>query len=154
MIRVKYTHGKPLRGLATVKVTEYDPYELYRSHRLSKKIKLKDKVVARRTFNIDGEETIEFDIKNELKFDPTKDDRLDVKNYKIKVDVTEALTGLVQSTDAEVKVYRNTYEISTDLQTYGPLRGIPCNLNVCIEFLYPISKRTNTIRFNKKCFFV
>lgn len=134
LIRAKYTHGKPLRGLATVTVSEEDPFGLYciRKPR-SKKTKPDndDENLVKKSFNIDGEETVELDIKNELKFDLNEKDKwLDVKNYKIHVEVTEGLTGLVQTIDKTIKVHKNTYQITTDLQTNGPKQETPCDINV------------------------
>ncbi|XP_031622614.1 CD109 antigen-like, partial [Contarinia nasturtii] len=158
VIRAKYTHGKPLRGLATVTVTEDDPFGNYYIRKpQSKKNKQDDddNNLVKKSFNIDGEETIEFDIKNELKFDLTEKDKwLDVKNYKIKVEVTEGLTGLTQTTDKTIKIHKNTYQITTDLHTNGPKRDTPCDINISVrkadgtvlKFIDPNKKKITVIR--------
>lgn len=131
IVRAKYTHGKPLRGSVTVTVEEEETFGYFRCRRLSQAHKDDDCTLAKKTFNIDGQETVEFDIAKELKFERSEKTRWEnVRNFKIKADVTEGLTGLVQSTDKTVKVHLDSYEITTDLNTNEPKRDTTLDLNV------------------------
>lgn len=116
VVRATYTHGKALRGSVVITVTEEDNFGYFRYRRVSQVNKSEDNTLVKKTLVIDGQETVEFDIKKELKCDQNKDDHyFNVKNFKIKADVTETLTGLSQSTEKTIKVHKHTYEISTDL---------------------------------------
>ncbi|XP_031637598.1 pregnancy zone protein-like, partial [Contarinia nasturtii] len=132
VIRTKYTHGKPLRGLATVIITEDDPNRAFGFFELQSKKKKSnddDNYLMKKSFNIDGKETIEVDIKKELKFDIKWSD---VKNYKIKVEVTEGLTGLTQTADKTIKVHRDTYKITRNLKN-RPQRDAPCDIKISVR---------------------
>lgn len=132
LVQAKYTHGKPLRGSVTVSVTEEERFGYHRFRKLSHANKEdEDVILAMKTFNIDGQETVEFDIRKDLKFEPNEKTRWEnVRNFKIKADVTEGLTGLVQSTDKTVKVHLDAYNISTDLHTNAPKRDSTLDINV------------------------
>lgn len=131
VLRAKYTHGKPLRGSATVSITEEDNFGCFRYRRESQVNKPEDSSLVKRTFNIDGEETVEFDIEKELKFDRSERNQYyDVKNFKIKADVIESLTGLSQSAEKTIKVHKDTYNISTDLTNYDLKRDSTTEVNV------------------------
>lgn len=135
VVGAKYTHGKPLKGTAIVTVTEEDllcdgrrsGYFRYRKESREKK----QEQLVQKSFAIDGQETVEFDIKNELKFDRNDDDSFsDVKKFKIKVQVTESLTGLQQSTKKTIKIHKRTYEVSTDLTNAAVKRESTIDISV------------------------
>lgn len=108
VIRAKYTHGKPLRGSVTVSITDKNNFSTH-LFGFARDNKPNDNTLVKKTFNIDGKETVEFDIEKELKFERNNSMYWQTfKNYKIKADVTEGLTGLVQSADKTVKVYWNS----------------------------------------------
>lgn len=110
VVRAKYTSGKPLRGTAVVTI-EDDNYYGYCGDNESN-----NKDLVKKTVIIDGKETIEFDIEQELKFgDNKKNKHFNVKYFNVKAEVTETLTGLSQSTQKSFKVHKNTYDISTSL---------------------------------------
>lgn len=135
VVRGKYTHGKPLKGSVTVTVEEEEPFGCFRYRRESHASKAEDNFLTKKTFNIDGQETIEFDIEKELKFDRSDKNRWEnVRNFKIKADVTEGLTGLVQSAEKTVKVHLDTYDISTDLHASEAKRDSTIDLNVNVYF--------------------
>ncbi|XP_031636083.1 ovostatin-like, partial [Contarinia nasturtii] len=56
----------------------------------------------------------------------------DVKNYKIKVEVTEGLTGLTQTADKTIKVHRDTYKITSNLKN-RPQRDAPCDIKISVR---------------------
>lgn len=143
VVRAKYTHGKPLRGSVTVSVSEEEAFGYFRYRRESQ-ANQEENILSKKTFNIDGQETVEFDIKNELKFDRYEKTRWEnVRNYKIKVDVTEGLTGLVQSIDKTVKVHLDSYDISTDLHSNEAKRDsiLDLNVNVYIFLIFQFKKK-------------
>lgn len=132
VIRAKYTHGKPLRGSVTVSVMEEESFGCFR-RKISTAKEEDDGALVKKTFNIDGHETVEFDIAKELKFERNENNRWEtLRNFKIKADVTEGLTGLIQSTDKTVKVHMDTYNITTDLLSNDPKRDSTIDINVKI----------------------
>lgn len=146
IVRAKYTHGKSLRGSATVSVTEEDNFGIFRYRRESQVNKPEDSSLVQRTFNIDGEETVEFDIEKELKYDRSESNQyFDVKNFKIKADVIESLTGLSQSAEKTIKIHKNTYNISTDLTSYDLKRDSTADVNVSFKPFY----KSSEIDFNQ-----
>lgn len=132
IIRAKYTHGKPLRGTAVVSISEEDNFGYFRYRRCSQaKPADDDDKCAKKTFTIDGKETIEFDIQNELKFDRSESNNyFDLKNFKIKAEVTETLTGLSQCAERTIKVHKDTYDITTDLRNDAIKRESTIDLSV------------------------
>lgn len=132
IVRAKYTHGKDLRGTAVVSIFEEDNFGYFRYRRESHANKQEDHALAKKTIVIDGQDTIEFNIQNELKFDRSESNKYcDVKNFKIKAEVIETLTGLSQTTEKTVKVHKDSYDISTDLTNAGLKRDSTIDLNVC-----------------------
>lgn len=135
VIRAKYTHGKPLRGTAVVTVTGEDNFGTFRFRRVSHvSIQNPSDHLVKRTVTIDGQETIEFNIKDELKFDRSdKNKYCDLQNYKIEVEVTETLTGLSQTAVKMVKVHKDSYKITTDLShSFGAIQqDNPVDVTVC-----------------------
>lgn len=129
VVGAKYTHGKPLKGTAIVTVTEEDLIFYFRYRKES--IEKKQEELVQKSFAIDGQETVEFDIKNELKFDRNDDDSFsDVKKFKIKIQVTESLTGLQQSAKKTIKIHKRTYEVSTDLTNAAVKRESTVDISV------------------------
>lgn len=102
VIRAKYTHGKPLRGKATVSVTGSMGMGL-----LVKKI-----------IDVDGSGEVTFDIVNELKYEASQ--YYGTKSFEVHAELVENLSGLSQSAKKCVKVHNKTYDIITDLN-YGRL---------------------------------
>ena len=103
VVRAKYTHGKPVRGTVVISVYGENMDRFDQSNL----------ALATKTIVMDGREFIEFDMKNEIKLDKSKwfgDGRL-----KFKAEFTETLTGLTQSTEKTVKIYKNAYVITTNL---------------------------------------
>lgn len=134
VIRAKYTHGKPLRGSVTVSVMEEESFGCFRRKISTVTKEDDDGSLVKKTFNIDGQETVEFDIAKELKFERNENNRWEtLRNFKIKADVTEGLTGLVQSIDKTVKVHVDTYEITTDLLSNDAKRDSTIDINVNIH---------------------
>lgn len=132
VVRAKYTHGKPLRGTAVVSIFEEDNFGYFRYRRDSHANKQEDHPLATKTIIIDGQETAAFNIQNELKCDRSEANKyFDVKNFKIKVEVTETLTGLSQCAEKTVKVHKDTYDISTDLTNAGLKRDSTIDITVC-----------------------
>lgn len=130
IIRAKYTHGKPLRGKAVVTVTEEDNFGYFRFRRESTAAQ-EENALVKKTIDIDGRETIELHIKDELKFDCSEKNRyFDVKNFKVHVEVTESLTGLSQTAEKTIKIHKNTYEVSSDLSNAGLKRDSNVDVTV------------------------
>lgn len=118
-IGAKYTHGKPLRGKAIVTITEEDNFGYFRFRRESVASQ-EENTLVKKTVDIDGIETIEFNIKDELKYDCSERNRFfDVKNFRIDIEVTENMTGLMHTATKTVKVHKNTYDVSSDLTHAG-----------------------------------
>lgn len=112
VVRAKYTHGKPMRGTAVVAV--------YRI--------CSDQALVKKEVAINGQETIEFDIKKDLKFVENKDRTI---CYAVKAEVTECVTGLSQTCEMDIKV-DSTHVITTNPKNYAKLkRGSTTNLTVC-----------------------
>lgn len=131
-IGAKYTHGKPLRSKAIITVSEEDNFGYFRFRRESVASQ-EESVLVKKTVDIDGIETIEFNIKDELKYDRSERNRFfDVKNFKIDVEVTENLTGLTQATSKTIKVHKNTYDVSSDLTHAGLKRDSSFDVTVFI----------------------
>lgn len=137
VVRAKYTHGKPLKGTAIVTVTEEDNFGYFRYRKES--LEKKEEHLVQKSFAIDGQETVELDIKNELKFDRNDDDPYsDVKKFKIKTQVTESLTGLQQSSEKSIKIHKRTYEVSTDLTNAAVKRESTIDISVSKKKLQKI----------------
>lgn len=132
IIRAKYTHGKPLRGTAVVSISEEDNFGYFRYRRCSQiKKEDDDDTCVKKTIIIDGQESVEFDIQNDLKFDRNESNKyFDLKNFKIKAEVTETLTGLSQCAEKTIKVHKDTYDISTDLTNDALKRDSTVDLSV------------------------
>lgn len=130
IIRAKYMHGKALRGTAIVSINEESyGYYPYRSESESNEPEVP---LAKKTIVLDGHETIEFDIKNDLKFDrKASEEFYRVSSFVIKAEVTETLTGLSQSATKTINIHRDTYDITTDRSNVGLKRGSTINLTVC-----------------------
>lgn len=129
-IGAKYTHGKSLRGKADITISEEDNFGYFRFRRESVASQ-EESTLVRKTVDIDGLETIEFNIKDELKYDLSDRNRFfDVKNFKIDVEITEMLTGLTQSASKTVKVHKNTYDVSSDLTHAGLKRDSSVDVTV------------------------
>lgn len=138
IIRAKYTHGKPLRGTAVVSISEEDNFGYFRYRRGSKAKPedAADDASVKKTIVIDGRESIEFDIQNDLKFDRSESNKyFELKNFKIKAEVTETLTGLSQCAEKTIKVHKDAYDISTDLTNDAIKRDSTIDLNVSLIFL-------------------
>lgn len=138
IIRAKYTHGKPLRGTAVVSISEVDNFGYFRYARRCSQAKKPDDddTCVKKTAIIDGQESFEFDIQNELKFDRSESNKyFDLKNFKIKAEVTETLTGLSQCAEKTIKVHKNTYDITTDLTNDALKRDSTIDLSVRFVFL-------------------
>lgn len=137
IIRAKYTHGKPLRGTAVVSISEDDNFGCFRYRRHSPANKSggddDDTCVKKTCVIIDGHETVEFDIQNELKFDRSERNKYsNSKRFKIKTEVTETLTGLSQSAEKTITVYKDSYDITTDLRSNALKRDSTVDLSVSI----------------------
>lgn len=129
-IGAKYTHGKSLRGKAIVTITEEDNFGYFRFRRESVASQ-EESTLIKKTVDTDGLETIEFNIKDDLKYDRSESNRFfDVKNFKVDVEVTEILTGLTQCASKTVKVHKNTYDVSSDLTHAGLKRDSSFDVTV------------------------
>lgn len=105
VVRANYTHGMPMK--ATVLITINGLIE--------------------KTVTINGEETIEFDIKKELKFGKNSGS----KRYTVNATVTENLTGLFQSCETWIEI-ATAYDIRTNRENHEKFeRGTTANMTVC-----------------------
>lgn len=87
----------------------------------------RDKVPAKKTIPINGQETVEFDVKKELKFD----DRRYFKSYYVKAEITENLTGLSRSCEMTIDVEKS-YVIRTNPENNVKFKqGSTAGLTVC-----------------------
>ncbi|XP_055314135.1 CD109 antigen-like [Sitodiplosis mosellana] len=111
VVRAFYTHGMPMKGTVDIAVKEYDD------------------PVMEKSVTINGQETIEFDIKNELQFNHTQG----WKCYKMEAKVTEDLTGLIQSCKTNIEI-ETSYDIYTNLKTYVKLeQGTTANITISVR---------------------
>lgn len=115
VVRAKYTHGKPLKGKATICVSEEEQFG-YRFHTISETDD-GDNALVKKIIDIDGSGEISFDIANDLKFESTE--YCDFKNFEIRAEVVEHLTGLSQNAKTNVKIFKNTFDVTTDLDRDG-----------------------------------
>lgn len=117
----KNTHGDPFKGNATVSIFSDD------------RIPLKKKYIT-----IDGQETIEFDIRKEIHFVPTGHQHLQFKHYHIKADVIEKATGLTQSVEKTICITEKIYKVTVDIDKNVLHRGNTITTKVCLklEFLF------------------
>lgn len=136
IIRAKYTHGKPLRGTAVVSISGEDNFGYFRYRRCTQiKNPEDDDSCCKKTIIVDGQESVEFDIQNDLKFDRSESNKyFDSKNFKIKAELTETLTGLSQCAEKTIKVHKETYDISTDLKNDAIKRDSTVSLSVSVYF--------------------
>lgn len=131
VLRAKYTHGKPLRGTAVVSIEEDRFYGFRRFQRSAI-----DQALVKKTILLDGRETIEFDIANELKCDRNDEKQYYVqKTFKITAEVTETLTGISQSAEKIITVHKDAYVIKVDVNYAGIIRGstLPVKVSVFIS---------------------
>lgn len=138
IVRANYTHGKPLSGTAKITISEEDNFGYFRYRKHSRASKPDDDdICVKKTIILDhGQESIEFDIEQELKFDRSESNKyFDLKNFKIKAEVTETLTGLSQCDEKTIKIHKNTYDITTDLTNDAIKRDSTIDLNVNISFV-------------------
>lgn len=102
IVNAKYTYGKKLRGKATVSVSGIENFGCVYQTRPRRGKKGSDdeedegNPLVKKTIDIDGRAIIEFDIKNELKYDLEVENNkyYSSKEFKISVKVVEDLTGL------------------------------------------------------------
>lgn len=113
----KDRHGKPLKGTASVSVFN-DRWALL----IKKKI------------TIDGQQKIEFDIRNKINFVPKGDHSLHsaIKNYRIRADVIETATGLSQSIEKPITIHEKIYKVTANINKRELLRGTTRTITVCI----------------------
>lgn len=133
IIRAKYTHGKPLRGTAVVSISEENHYGCFRFRRHTSANKADDdETGVKKTFIFDGQESVEFDIEKELKYDRNDGDNYysRSKTFKIKAEVTETLTGLSQSAEKTITIHKDTYDITSDLRNDALKRDSTAALSV------------------------
>lgn len=91
VVSAKYTYGKPLKGKATVEITEKDPFGWPRFHLVDADLK-EEKSLCKKTIDIDGRGSVEFNIEKELTNFGGRD--RDYRDFEIAVEVEEELTGL------------------------------------------------------------
>lgn len=104
IIRTNYTDGQP--GKATIIVTIEEEGTLNMSP-----FSNQNNVTIQKSFEVNGQKTIELDIVNDLKYC-----RNDNRNYTIKVEATETLTGSKQSTEKKITIHYNCFVITTNLK--------------------------------------
>lgn len=141
VIRAKYTHGKPIKGTATASISEVSKFGSVNSGSVFGSKPKINASLSTKTINIDGRGTIEFSIQDEINFYPGEYNRYyNERNYEIKVDVTETLTGLSQSTDKVVTVHRDTYKITSDLKNIvlKPASTVQAN----VSFVFYVNRNT------------
>lgn len=102
LINAKYTYGKRVRGTATISISEGDNLGLFYRHGRPGKNGGNDddgiNALVKRTIQIDGRAAVEFDIKNELKYDLEEESNrfYNSKNFTIHVKLVEDLTGTIK----------------------------------------------------------
>lgn len=115
-IRAKYTYGKPLKGKATVSVTEEDNWGCFRYRCIPDDNDDKSNALIRKVVDVDGIGHIEFDIEKELKKDDNERYQYyGARKFKIKAEVVETLTGLSHLAVKTVSIHKNSYNASIDL---------------------------------------
>lgn len=130
IVRAKYTHGQSLRGQAIVSVIEDVNHFCYSNKKKSEK----SDALAKKTVDVDGRGTIEFNIKDELKYgDDDSVKYYDEKKFIINVEMTESLTGLSQSTKKTITVHKYPHHITTDLSYSGIIRGSKFNATISVR---------------------
>lgn len=127
IVRAKYTHGKPLRGTAVVSVFDANNYGFF-MHRSDQS----NTALAMKTVIVDGGEIVEFDLNHDLKLDRSKWYRDGCIQFK--VDFTETLTGLTQSTEKSVTIFKNAYVITTNLENKSFKPNTKIDVTVCIVY--------------------
>lgn len=111
IVRSKYTHGNPVRGKATVSISEKDQYGCFYSRHEDKK----PNNLTEKTIDVDGRGTVEFSIA-ELKCDFSNWNYSGQKTYTIGAEMVEDLTGCSQSAKPlTVIIHKDRYKITTDL---------------------------------------
>lgn len=134
-VRAKYTYGKPVKGQATVSaypilwLGSVQPF-------------INDNIV-RKSVQVDGKGTVEFDIKDELKLEG------DYERYvNIEAIFEEDLTGRRQngSTQITIHKYRYKMDLIKDGNYYKP--GLPYNVFVKVSYYdgSPVVDKTNPIK--------
>lgn len=93
VISAKYTYGKPLKGKATVSISEREPYGCppfgFRIVDVETK---EEKPLCKKVVDIDGRGSVEFDIEKDLACSYEARNR-EYRNLEIGVEVEEELTG-------------------------------------------------------------
>lgn len=115
VVTAKYTHGQPMKGIVIVEV--FERYEC--------------KAILEKTVVINGRETIEFDIKRDLKFNHNQIQNV-IQFYKVKATVTENITGLSQTCEMDIRVC-SAYVIRTNPDFCMKFKqGSTADVTVCL----------------------
>lgn len=101
ILRAKYMHGLPMKGTAIVSISE--------------KIFGYNFPLAKKTVVLDGRETIEFNIQDELKLHRGESSHFIEMVYEIKAEITETITGITKFAEKTITITENAYKITTDL---------------------------------------
>lgn len=120
VIRAKYTHGKPLRGKATICIGESMwglDYSSSCSSSGNTESEESTNILMKKIIDVDGSGEVSFNILDDLQLDTNK--YYKERSYEIQAEVTEHLTGLSQSTKKKITVYKKTYDITTDVEYDG-----------------------------------
>ncbi|XP_055684023.1 thioester-containing protein 1 allele R1-like isoform X3 [Lutzomyia longipalpis] len=132
-VRSKYTYGKPVKGEATISVYprffgSYQPF-------------VQD-LISRKVAKIDGKASVEFDIKDELKF--MEDWQRDITVEAI---VEEELTNRKQNTSRTVTLYRTRYEVELIKSADKFKAGLPFTVRVKVAHRdgSPVTDKNNPV---------
>ncbi|XP_073828057.1 CD109 antigen-like [Musca autumnalis] len=98
LLRSKYTYGKPVKGKATVTLTN-------KSHFSNKPVEAVEK-----TLDINGKGQVEFDLMDDLNFENYLDQYM--PEFNVEATMTEAITDLIQTTSTTIKVKRSRFNIT------------------------------------------
>ncbi|XP_031779562.1 CD109 antigen isoform X2 [Nasonia vitripennis] len=137
LVHAKYTYGKPVKGEATITAFP-DIYSGVLQPIYSPPI--------RKTVNIDGKTTVDFDIANDLK---VKDD-----DYKrpvvIEVAVEEAVTGRRQNNSMQITLHKHKYtmELLRTAEYYKPGLKYTAFLKVTYHDGSPVVDNTNPVHIS------
>lgn len=128
IVRAKYTNGKSLRGTAVVSIKDNENNKNIYYHC---QFGSENRVFIEKTITVDGQEKIEFDIKDELKCEESKENKtFDMKSFTVKAEVAETLTGLSQSVEKTIKIYKEPFNIVTDLNAARLKKDSTVNVTV------------------------